>query len=170
LQTSVKARRDIVKQSEETLRLLQQVELFQGVDPASLRMIAEGTIEQKFAVGEVIFREGEAGDRLFLLLTGTMRVYVERDGRLITYGIVQAGECFGEMALIEDAPRSASVRAEAPSCCLTLSKQDFMALISRYPHLALGIMKSLSQRLRRTNTRVQDYANYLAQGSRRETA
>lgn len=160
----------MVNQSEETLRLLQQVELFQGVEPESLRMIADGTTEQQFAAGDVIFREGEVGDRLFLLLAGTMRVYVERDERMITYGIVQAGECFGEMALIEDALRSANVRAEAPSRCLTLSKQDFMALISRYPHLALGIMKNLSQRLRRTNTRVQDYANYLAQGSQRDTA
>ena len=79
-----------MKQSEETLRLLQQVELFQGIDSASLRMIAEGTTEQKFAAGEVILREGETGDRLFLLLAGTMRVYVEREGRMITYGIVQA--------------------------------------------------------------------------------
>lgn len=159
-----------MKHSEEVLRSLQQVELFYGMDSESLRMIAQGTTEQKFAAGDVVFREGDVGDRLFLLLAGTMRVYVERGGRTITYGVLQAGECFGEMALIEDVPRSANVRAETPSHCLSLSKQDFMALISRYPHLAMGIMKSLSQRLRRTNTRIQDYANRVMQESQQETA
>jgi CRP-like cAMP-binding protein len=159
-----------VEYSAEALRSLQQVELFHGMDAESLRMIVQGTTEQTFAAGDVVCCEGEAGDRLFLLLAGTMRVYVERGGRIITYGILQAGECFGEMALIEDAPRSANVRAETPSCCLSLSKQDFMALISRYPHLAMGIMKSLSQRLRRTNTRIQDYDNRVAPESQQETA
>ena len=147
---------------EEKVTMLRRVGLFQGIDTADLQLIAQHMAEQSYTGGEVVFREGDPGDRLFLLLTGMMHVYVERDGKTITYNMMQAGECFGEMALIEDTPRSATVQAEAPSFCLTLSKQDFLNLLHRHPHIALGIVKYLLLRLRHTNVQLQDYARRLA--------
>jgi CRP-like cAMP-binding protein len=144
-------------QHHELVILLRQIELFQGVDSRELHLISAQMTEQSYDAGAVVFQEGDVGDRLFVILTGTMHVYVEREGKTITYALMRAGECFGEMALIEDAPRSATIRAEAPAHCLTLSKQDFLHLIQRHPQIALTIMKSLCQRLRHTNELLQQY-------------
>ena len=98
-------------QDNETLTMLQQVKLFHGIDPAELHLIAQHMAEQSYAAGDAVFREGDPADRLFLLLTGTMHVYVEREGKAITYNRLQAVECFGEMALLEETTRSATVQA-----------------------------------------------------------
>jgi CRP/FNR family cyclic AMP-dependent transcriptional regulator len=145
-------------QHDELVTLLRQIELFQGVDTPELHLISQQMTEQSYDAGAVVFHEGDVGDRLFVILTGTMHVYVEREGKTITYALMRARECFGEMALIEDAPRSATVRAEVPTHCLTLSKQGFLNLIQRHPQIALTIMKSLCQRLRHTNELLQQYA------------
>lgn len=150
--------------AEHTCQGLRQVALFQGVPGDDLRRIAHRMREHAFAAGKVVFREGEPGDRLFLVLTGQMHVYVERAGATITYARLHAGECFGEMALLDEAPRSATVQADAPSRCLTLAKEDFLALLASHPQIALGIVQSLSQRLRQASAQVQAYAQQLAQG------
>jgi uncharacterized circularly permuted ATP-grasp superfamily protein len=138
--------------------MLQQVKLFHGIDPAELHLIAQHLSEQAYVTGDVVCREGDPADRLFLLLAGTVHIYVERDGKAITYNRLQAGECFGEMALLEETTRSATVQAEAPVRCLTLSKQDFLDLLQRQPRIVQEIMKALLQRLRHTNVQLQDYA------------
>jgi CRP-like cAMP-binding protein len=141
-------------QDEAMLMSLRQTELFHDLDAPTLQLVAQQLTEHVYADGQMVFHEGEAGDRLFLLLSGAMQVFVQRHDSTITYAILQPGECFGEMALIEDRARSASVRAQAASRCYALSKQDFLDLIQRYPHIALEVMRSLSRRLRQTSDRL----------------
>ena len=139
------------------LSILRQVALFQDVNPASLELMLQHMTEQRFSTGEIVFHEGDPGDRFFLILEGKMHIYVERQGTIITYTRLQHGGCFGEMALIDDEPRSATVQAEEPSRCLTLSKQDFNVLLASHPQLALGVMKNLSQRLHQISEQIQAY-------------
>ena len=149
-------------EANEKITLLRQLELFQGIDEDALRLIADQMTEQPFADEEIVFREGDPGDRLFVLLSGTIHVYVERDSKVISYSRLQAGEFFGEMAIIDAKPRSATVRAEGPSVCLTLSRQGFLDLLQQHPLIALRMMTSLLPRLRRTNVQLQDYASRLS--------
>src|SRR5262249_25489125 len=151
-------RREIVVQDDDKLTMLQQVKLFYGIALADLHLLAQHLTEQVYAAGDVVFREGDPADRLFLLLAGTMHVYVERDGKAITYNRLQSGECFGEMALLEETTRSATVQAEAPAHCLTLAKQDFLDVLQRQSHMVQAMMKALLQRLRHTNLQLQEYA------------
>ncbi len=144
--------------NDDIVTLLRQVDLFQDVETAALQLIAQRTTEETFSNGDVVFDEGDFGDRLFLLISGTMRVYVERDGTIITYAILDAGQCFGEIALIVDTSRSATVRAETAARCLTLTKQGFNELLSQHAPVALGLLKSLCQRLRQANSQLQAYA------------
>jgi CRP-like cAMP-binding protein len=95
-------------QDDYRASLLHQIDLFQGVDLSELGLIARQMTEETYDRDQVVFQEGDLGDRLYVILVGTMRVYVEREGETITYALMQDGECFGEMALIEDAPRSAT--------------------------------------------------------------
>ena len=157
-------------EANEKITLLRQVEFFQGMDADELQLIAQEMTERSYTDGDVLFREGDPGDRFFLLLSGTMQVYVERHGNIITYSQLEAGEFFGEMALIESTPRTATVRAESPSVCLTLSRDNFMDLLQRKPHIVLRMIRDLLPRLRRTNAQVQDYASRLADIGEESTA
>ena len=148
-------------QLDERISLIQQIGLFRGVDPTELESIAQQMTETSFRDGEVAFLEGDTGDRLYLILTGAMHVYVEREGSVISYDHLQPGECFGEMALVEEAPRSATVKSEGTSLCLTLSKEDLLDLMNRQPNIALGMIKGLVGRLRGTNVQLQEYARRL---------
>jgi len=152
----------IMVQPNEIVPFLRQVEMFRYVAPDALGAILSRTSEKVFDSGEVLFHEGDPGDRLYVLLRGKVRVYVERQGTTLTYNVLEAGTCFGEMALVEDALRSASVRAEEPCRCVMLEKQDFLELLQEHPHIALTIIRDLCQRLRYTNTRVQEYVKQLA--------
>ena len=143
-------------QHDAMLVSLRQTELFRDLDTPTLQLIVQQLTEHTYDAGQVVFREGDAGDRFFLLLSGAMQVCVERNNTTITYAILQPGECFGEMALIEDTARSATVRAQTPARCYTLSKQDFLDLIQRYPHVALEVMRNLSRRLRHTSSRLHE--------------
>ena len=144
------------------LALLRQVEFFRGLDITALEQVAQQMTDLCYADGDVVVREGDPGDQMFLLITGKMHVYVEREGEIITYSRLQSGECFGEMALIEGAPRSATVQAEGESLCLALSSYDFLQVLQHHPHISLQMMRALSARLRLTNVQVQDYASQLA--------
>ena len=157
-------------EANEKITLLRQVEFFQGMDADELKLIAQEMTERSYTDGEVLFREGDPGDRFFLLLSGTMHVYVERHGNIITYSQLEAGEFFGEMALIESTPRTATVRAESPSVCLTLSRDSFLDLLQRKPHIVLRMIRDLLPRLRRTNAQDQVYASRLADLAEGSTA
>ncbi len=147
---------------DKKVSLIQRIGLFNDVEPAELMPIAQQMTEKTYKDGEVVFLEGEPGDRLYLIAEGNMHVYVEREGSIITYDHLQMGECFGEMALVEDAPRSATVKSEGTSLCLTLSKEEFLDLLDRNPNIALGMIRSLVGRLRRNNVQIQEYAQRLA--------
>ena len=148
-------------QLDKRISLIRQIALFQSVDPSEVESIAQQMTESSFRDGEVVFLEGDPGDRLYLILSGSMHVYVQRQGSIITYDHLQPGECFGEMALVEEGPRSATVKSEGASLCLTLSKKDFLDLLSQQPNIALGMIKGLVGRLKGTNVQLQEYARRL---------
>ena len=148
---------------EKRVSLMQQIGLFQTVEPTDLESIAQQMTERAYQDGEVVFSEGDPGDRLYLIFAGNMHVYVVREGSIITYDHLQMVEVFGEMALLEDLPRSATVKSEGKSLCLTLSKEEFLNLVNRNPNIALGMVKDLLGRLRKTNVQLQDYARRLTE-------
>ncbi len=145
-------------QPDERSQLLREVEIFRDIDTADLQLITQQMKEESYADRDVVFREGDPGDQLFILLEGTMHVYVNRENQVITYNRLQVGECFGEMALIENVPRSATVQAEAPSKCLSLSRQGFLDLLNNHPLVVLRLTQVLVLRLRSRSNQLQNYA------------
>ena len=83
-------------QADERSQLLREVELFRDIDASELQLIVQQMKEESYADRQVVFREGDPGDRLFILLEGTMHIYVNRENQVITYNRLQAGECFGD--------------------------------------------------------------------------
>ncbi len=129
----------------ELAQQLASVSLLAGIEPAVRRRLAEVGKRRSYAPDEVIVREGTTGTALYILLAGKARV--ERDGA--TIGALGAGDFFGELALIEEHPRSATVVATEPSDCLLFPAWEFTALLEEHPEIAVPIMRELIVRLHR---------------------
>jgi CRP/FNR family transcriptional regulator, cyclic AMP receptor protein len=99
-----------------------------------------------FAPGEVIFASGDAGDFMYVVRSG--EIEIERDGRVIE--TLSAGGIFGEMALIDGSPRSATARAKTAAEVAPINEKSFLFLVHETPFFAIAVMRTLAERLRRS--------------------
>ncbi|MGZ5863182.1 MAG: Crp/Fnr family transcriptional regulator [Methyloceanibacter sp.] len=104
----------------------------------------------RFQPGEAIFEEGSKGDTMFVIRSG--EVDIERGGKVIE--IVPPGGIFGEMALIDGAPRSATARAKTACEVAPITEKSFLFLVHETPFFAIAVMRTLADRLRRLNERI----------------
>jgi CRP-like cAMP-binding protein len=126
-----------------------RIPLFQGLDTRHRRTIARCAFERSFAPGDVIIRQGEPGLGMFMIASGKVEVVQERDGeerRLATHG---PAEFFGEIALLTDQPRTATIRAVEPTTCLVLTAWNFRAEVQQSADLATQLLRVVGERLAR---------------------
>ena len=138
---------------------LAEIDLFQGIHPQGIDRIAGSCAEESYRVGDVIFREGEVGDKLYLILEGKVRISREVSGMgEEALAILGEGAAFGEMSLIDDFPRSADARVHERCRLLVLTKSALEDLLFLDKDLAYEILwnfvKTLSTRLRETNDKM----------------
>ncbi len=141
------------------IALLKHVPLFVSLPPSELANMAVSLQETQYAAGTVLFREGDYGDRFYIVLDGCIAIVKalgSDDERLL--GRRGAGEFVGEMSLLsQDGLRTASVQVEADARVLELTRADFDALLCRYPPLAYEMLRVLSMRLRESHdTAIRD--------------
>ncbi len=132
---------------------LKKVHFFSQLPDEILEEITENLKARLLLEGEVLFNEGDPGDELIIVEEGKISIYVPEEGAPRggqSIRIFQAGEMFGEMALIDREPRSLSARAIEPSRILTLRGDDFRRIVSQSPEMAFLVMAGLSDRLRYT--------------------
>jgi CRP-like cAMP-binding protein len=127
-----------------TLQYLKRVPLFAALPAQDLEFVARSVRERVYEPGAVIVRQGEPGMGFFLIADG--RVEVSRDGRRLREQ--GPGEFFGEMALLEERARTATVTAITRTRCLQLVRWDFRALLQEHPGLAIRILEVVVRRLR----------------------
>ena len=132
---------------------LRRIDLFQDFSDRELGDLAGAVCEFCCAPGHILFAEGEAGREMFILLDGSLEVV--KANRVIT--TIRPGESVGEMALIDELPRSATVRAAAPCLLLSLDEKKFLDL-ALHPASLLSMMRAMSRRIRHDTERIaQDY-------------
>lgn len=138
---------------------LATVSLFQGLSENLLRDICTKVQERQIPKSTILFMEDDPGDSLYIIRQGSFKVYrLASDGREKTLAVIVQGEWFGEMALIDDGPRSATAEALENSKVIILKKVDFKLLMDNYPPLAQQVTRVLSFRLRQTNQQVEAFA------------
>lgn len=136
--------------------LLRGMEIFKGLKVNELAAIASLCEEQDFEPGQAIIKEGEVGDNMFLVVKGKVTVSKKADdGCSVDLADMGQGEYFGEMALFDDSPRSATVTSKEPTHCLVLHKREFSEAVREYPQVALQMCTELSRRLRELHTKIQ---------------
>ncbi len=142
------------------IQFLRRVPIFGGLNESSLERVASIMIEKTYSRKSIVFHEGDHGDSLYIIKVGRIKIAkVAIDGREKTLTILQAGDFFGEMAIFDNLPRSATAEAIDNDVRLFgLNKKDFERLIHENPTIALRIMKDLTSRIRQINQQVEDLA------------
>ena len=134
--------------SDKTVELLQDVPLFANFSKKQLKSVIKTAKEKEFKDGDTIVREGDMSNvGFYLILEG--QVEVKRGDKSLTK--LGSGQFFGEMAVLDEKPRSADVVAITDTKCLLVTNWDFKALIKTYPDMATNIISELANRLRQTN-------------------
>src|SRR5213083_3606649 len=120
-----------------------------------LERVAEITRERSYPRNSVILFEDDPGDALYVVAQGQVKVVlIGEDGREVILSVMGEGEFFGEMALVDDEPRSAHVIAMEDSTLLVLRREDFQGILKQTPSIALALLRELSRRLRRVDEKV----------------
>jgi len=143
---------------------LESAELFRLLKPAELAPVRAAIQERSFAVGQEIFREGDPGDGLYVVKAGLVEIsgQLNQDQRQVL-SQVRPGHIFGEMAIIEQLPRSACATAVQPTIVAFIGRAEMQALIERSPALAAALLQLVSHRLRDFN---QHYLREVLQAER----
>ena len=141
------------------LVLLQNVPLFSGLPESQVYQIARMAGVRRVPRNTTIVRVGDSTDALFVRVSGSAKV-LNRDaeGREVILSLLGAGECFGEMGLIDGAPRSADVVSCEPCELLVIAKSDFARALAENVDLCFNMMKSLADRLREANRKIESLA------------
>lgn len=132
-----------VRQAEK-LSLIRAVPLFDGLSRRQLTQLARLADEIHRDDGETVIEEGQPGDEFFMVVAGAVNV-VKR-GRTVTS--IEAGDCFGEMSLFDDLPRSATIVATAPTTLLAIRRPDFNRYLMRDPAIMRALLTTMAERLR----------------------
>ena len=143
----------------ERAQALGKISIFAGLGEAALQRLAEIASEESFKLGEFVFHEGSPGDGLYLILGGKVRISREVAGMgEEALAILAQGDYFGEMSIIDGAPRSADARVHERCSLLVIKKADLEDLLFLDKDLAYEILwswvRTLSSRLRETNDKM----------------
>jgi len=127
------------------------------MQPADIARVAVRMRRRSFRQGDIIFHKGDPGTTLYLVEHGQIKIFTpSQEGREVVLSIFGPADFFGEMALFDDKPRSASAEAASPATVLTLQREDFRQAIVQHPAMSIAVMAALVDRVRRADEMVED--------------
>ncbi len=139
----------------EKIELLQSVSIFWDLNEDELGHIADKMVAKHFENGNYIFLEESEGEQCFFVLEGSVKVTrLSKDGREVILAMLNEGDFFGEMSLLDGESRSANVIALEKTKVLTLDRNDFIAVVNDYPQIAVQLLKELARRLRKSDRQI----------------
>jgi CRP/FNR family cyclic AMP-dependent transcriptional regulator len=139
--------------------LLAQIPLFQGLADEDRETLAQRLTEKNVKAGDAVFSQGDAGSSMYLVRSGAVQVFLpSRDAPPVVLKDVRTGEYFGELALFDSKPRSASVRALVDTVLLELTREELAEHLGRSPRAAMTILSEMAERLRETNAMLSQRA------------
>ncbi|NOZ77823.1 MAG: Crp/Fnr family transcriptional regulator [Acidobacteria bacterium] len=145
--------------SPQTIELIANVELFSGLDQDELRSIAQLVHVRHIEREGKIFDAGDRADAVYIVSKGKVNIVITSpDGKELILAVLGEGQIFGEMGLLEAAPRSASVVAATQVELLSISRSDFDQLLDQHPRISRKLLAVISQRLRRANAKMESLA------------
>jgi CRP/FNR family cyclic AMP-dependent transcriptional regulator len=137
--------------------VLQRVPIFAGLEPAEREALARGMRKRTYRRGDVLFHRDDQGSLLYCIIAGRVRIFLPTGmGEEVTLDILKPGGVFGELAVFDERPRSASASAIDDVTVLTLDRTQVLAWLAEHPGGAGRILAALSRRLRHANNMIED--------------
>ena len=139
----------------EEVELLKLVPIFSKIEQAKLKLLAFTSERVNFAVGQEVCHQGDPGDTMYVILGGTADVLIDTAGGQIAVAEMKKNSFFGEIAILCDVPRTATIKAKEPLSTLKITKDMFYRLVAEFPQMAVEIMRELAHRLEDTNQKLR---------------
>mgnify|MGYP003704457735 FL=1 len=140
----------------EEVEILKGVPIFAKIEPAKLKLIAFTGERMNFGAGQELFHQGDPGDAMYVILGGIADVLIDSDkGGQITVAEMRKNNFVGDMAILGDVPRTATIKAREPLTTLKISKDMFYRLVTEFPQMAIEMMRELAHRLEDTNKKLR---------------
>jgi CRP/FNR family cyclic AMP-dependent transcriptional regulator len=140
----------------EEVELLRKIPLFAKVEPAKLKLLAFASERAVFAPSENLFYQGDLGDAAYIIIEGEAEVLINGPGGPIPVATVGKNDFVGEIAILCDVPRTATVRAKSALTTLRITKDLFLRMLLDFPAIGIEVMRVLAQRLEHTTERLRD--------------
>jgi CRP/FNR family transcriptional regulator, cyclic AMP receptor protein len=141
---------------KEEVDLLKNIPLFAKLEPAKLKLLAFTSERLTFQPSQFLFQQGDPGDAAYVIIDGEAEVLVDTVAGKRRVATLGRNAIVGEIAILCDVPRTATVAALAPLTVLRIDKENFFRLVTEFPQMAVEIMRELAQRLERMNIQVRD--------------
>lgn len=143
-------------QLRDEVELLRRVPLFAGVAPAKLKLLAFTSDRVNYDAGQVLFRQGDPGDAAYVVLSGSVDILVNSQSGEIKVATLEPNSIVGEIAILCDTMRNATVKANVPLETLRIRKDHFLKMLAEFPEMAVEIMRVLADRLSHTTAELSE--------------
>jgi CRP/FNR family transcriptional regulator, cyclic AMP receptor protein len=136
---------------KQEYELLRRVPIFAEIEPARLKLLAFMSERVGYDSGKLLMRQGDPADAAYLIIDGHVEVLLDTPAGQFPVATLGANQMVGDMGILGNAPRAATVRAQDRVIALRISKEPFMRMVREFPNMAVSIMQELAQRLEATN-------------------
>lgn len=147
--------------SEETtpinkIEILKKVPIFSGISSKDMEKIVAVTYQKKYRKDNMILIEEEAGQTMFILMSGQVKVSrISEDGREVILAVMGEGDFFGELSLLDGQSRSANVTVIKDAEMLLINRDDFLNLLNEFPQIAIQLLRELAGRMRKSDAQIK---------------
>ena len=141
---------------QQEVGLLRNIPLFAKIDPSKLKLIAFTADKLKYQAGDVLFNQGEIGDSAYIIMEGEADVLVNRPDGPLNVATLKTNDIVGEIAILCDVPRTATVKAKSELTTLCISKDYFFQLLCEFPDVAVALMRELAHRVEETTAKLRE--------------
>ena len=139
----------------EEVEALRSVPLFAKIEPSKLKLLAFTSERLTFPAGQELFHQGDPGDAAYIILDGQADVVVDTPHGELSVAKVGMNDLVGEIAILIDVPRTATIRAETELTTLAITKDLFFRMVTDFPEMGIEIMRVLAHRLEATNAQLR---------------
>jgi CRP-like cAMP-binding protein len=143
---------------QQEVDLLRKIPMFAKIEPAKLKLLAFTSERLSYGEGDVLFQQGDAGDAAFVIISGQAEISIATDEGPLVVARLSDHDFVGEIAILCDVPRTATVTAVTNLEALRITKELFFRLVKEFPEIAIEVMRELAHRLENTTSRLRDVA------------